>query len=1559
VGVLLLELSGELGTIGVEQRLSWAATVEEGLQFEARRLCAALGDNKPTQQSDGDDAANPPLTQLAIQAIDALALSTPAVRRPKLPTPPDVLSAVRRLQWQDSVASADVTRCLLLMLLQQAEFGDDVEAERQVRNTLTWLADEQGASCYLVPDRSGDAVKALVATSQIEPFFAYTFTPTVRNTRRAEAVLAQLERELLKDGSPLRPDTVVLLDLLGSAKMAGLGITAETDAVLAVGVERLTIALDDRLRAGGDLLPELWTQLSVLGHIQAALGDESALKPTRRLPCAGYRRVPHLHDDRARESAQRWLAGRELDLPNSLTPIVTVVVPCYNLGLYVTEALESVCRQTLRDVSIIVVDDGSDDRLTKMTLEALQARGVRVISQSNAGLAAARNRGTAEAVTPYVCCLDADDRIRPSFLEKIIDALQAQPEIAFAGSWVQMFGESELTLCNMKPQLPDILAFNQTVCTTVFRKTAWASVGGFHGGFSIPGIEDWDFWLSLLEHGYRGTIVPELLFEYRIRINSMSDYMYSPERWDELVRELIRRHGSLFRENVEFVVGRLHSKWIEQRPWLAQRERALHWWRTQAGHLEDALTSAKGALEQQTAWVDELESTRAWLESQRQNWQRLAEERGEQVLHLDAQLAHLEGLRPHSNDDSAQGQRPTLSELVNACVSVAESFPDPASFEAALKSFRRAPSASRLLASVIPRPAIAALPTFDRSAEADGPRKRVCIATPDIVGPVRTGGIGSAYASLAEALSSAGHVVTILYTRGGHCESGDLDEWVEHYATRGIEFVPLSELDVPVDGPSEWGASYAAYSWLKERTFDIVHFPEMFGVGAFSAEAKRLGLAFQKTTLCVGLHSPTIWHRLENRQRVESIDDLILDALERKSVELADVLVSPSRYLLDWIDGAGWRRPERTYIHPYAVESLQHTRQPVGIPNEVVFFGRLESRKGLELFCDAIELLVREDRSFVQQVTFLGKSGLAGGIDGAAYIASRVRRWPIRTATHADKSREEALDYLTRRPTLAVMPSLSDNTPNTVIECLRTNVPFISTGVGGIPEMIAEVDRSRVLVEPEASTLAAAIRRAVTAGHAPARPAVEPDDVRTRWVEWHRGLPADGAEPGQEPPATPLVSVCIATRNRPELLAQALASIASQTYPRLEVVVVDDGGDSPSAVEAAIDASRRDGLSAPIRLLIEDRSFPGAARNKAAGYARGQYILFMDDDNLALPQEVSTLVTAAQHAQMDIVTCGFSAFQHIGGTTFERYPQFLWLPIGPAMPLGLLMNCFGDTNMLIRREAFFEVGGFDEERGSGLSEDWIFHSRAFLAGMRAAAVPEALFEYRRWTGGAGQSGSRHLSYVRTLQPYLREFEPAFGLLLLYASGNFRSAADQTEEASAETSTAAEFESANPVARLTQLDLKIHAQASWIDAESTIALRADGNDPQILMPRLSLKNSAPLFVRVDITPPRATMLQVFWIRDQDPNHYDEDRSAMVPLLGTRSTVVLKVPTGCLAAPLRLDPGFVKGTYVIHELEVRQAHAYEASPVALDGNTVPPFSRAAVRRFLRRLRRRLLG
>src|SRR5437867_2880272 len=124
-------------------------------------------------------------------------------------------------------------------------------------------------------------------------------------------------------------------------------------------------------------------------------------------------------------------------------PKVSVIVPCYNLGRYLDEAVDSVLAQSFQDFEIVVVDDGSTDPETQALLAGYCRPKTRVVRLAHGGLAAARNAGIAESAGEYLCALDADDRLRPTFLKKTVDVLDRDPSITFVSTWLRNFEDEK------------------------------------------------------------------------------------------------------------------------------------------------------------------------------------------------------------------------------------------------------------------------------------------------------------------------------------------------------------------------------------------------------------------------------------------------------------------------------------------------------------------------------------------------------------------------------------------------------------------------------------------------------------------------------------------------------------------------------------------------------------------------------------------------------------------------------------------------------------------------------------------------------------------------------------------------------------------------------------------------------------------------------------------------------------------------------------------------------------------------------------------------------------
>jgi glycosyltransferase involved in cell wall biosynthesis len=241
-------------------------------------------------------------------------------------------------------------------------------------------------------------------------------------------------------------------------------------------------------------------------------------------------------------------------------PLVSVVIPCYNYGRFIHETLDSIFAQTFQRLEVIVMDDGSTDELTKRVLENINTERTRVIRQVNQGLAETRNNGARLASGKYVCFLDADDAIEPTYLEKTLSTLESDESLGACYSWVQCFGDDD-SIWRTADLDPFFLKDYTTASShSVIRKKAWEDVRLLNGaGFlkKYDGyFEDWVFWIDLLHCGYRGKVIKEPLIRYRVHKTSLSA-THKPG-FDEMLR-------TLHEDKRDFFFDKSHRRQLEKR----------------------------------------------------------------------------------------------------------------------------------------------------------------------------------------------------------------------------------------------------------------------------------------------------------------------------------------------------------------------------------------------------------------------------------------------------------------------------------------------------------------------------------------------------------------------------------------------------------------------------------------------------------------------------------------------------------------------------------------------------------------------------------------------------------------------------------------------------------------------------------------------------------------------------------------------------------------------------------------------------------------------------------
>lgn len=195
---------------------------------------------------------------------------------------------------------------------------------------------------------------------------------------------------------------------------------------------------------------------------------------------------------------------------------VSVIIPVYNSEKYLAETIQSLKNQYFTDWECVLINDGSSDKSEIVALQNIQGdKRFRYIYQENTGVCIARNNAIRSSFGEYILCLDSDDLISENFLGETVKILKSNPNIKIVTSIVNYIGKVKGTLNVISYDIATILEANQIVVTSLFRRLDFDKVGGFNTNMK-EGLEDWDFWISILKNGGEVRCANNAKFYYRI-----------------------------------------------------------------------------------------------------------------------------------------------------------------------------------------------------------------------------------------------------------------------------------------------------------------------------------------------------------------------------------------------------------------------------------------------------------------------------------------------------------------------------------------------------------------------------------------------------------------------------------------------------------------------------------------------------------------------------------------------------------------------------------------------------------------------------------------------------------------------------------------------------------------------------------------------------------------------------------------------------------------------------------------------------------------------------------
>ena len=513
----------------------------------------------------------------------------------------------------------------------------------------------------------------------------------------------------------------------------------------------------------------------------------------------------------------------------------------------------------------------------------------------------------------------------------------------------------------------------------------------------------------------------------------------------------------------------------------------------------------------------------------------------------------------------------------------------------------------------------------------------------------------------------------------------------------------------------------------------LVEVPDYLGQAAVIAQGRRGNVAeLRAARLAVRTHTSAEMCAILNGFLGDDRETRTTFELERFALRHADVVLWQGGDVLRTyrkLYGRNGLAPAVRLPNAFALDRSPDERPPPGSTDvlRLLYFGRLERRKGVQNLMRAVTSLMRDD----WHLTLVGSDTETAPLGGSVREQLEMMAAGDARIEFLDEVPRNELPQLIADHHAVVLPSLWECWPTTALEALRMNRPVIATPTGGFVEMI-ETDRSGWLTQhPTAASLTAAAGGAARRQGARARrdrvgrPTVGTDLARRR-RGCRRAVPGAGpTDEGRSPPQARheprLVSVVIPYYQLDRYLEETVRSAFEQTYPNLEVLVVNDG--SLRAEDAILFelAERYD-----FRLVTQPNAGLGAARNAGIKMSRGYYVFPLDADNVAEPEFVERCVEVLEGDESLAFVTSWTRYIDDDGTPHHGAAAG-YQPLGNwgSIPGE---NMAGDAAAVIRRRIFDRGFWYSQDLTS--YEDWQLYRELRAAGLYGHVIPERLLRYR-------------------------------------------------------------------------------------------------------------------------------------------------------------------------------------------------------------------------------------
>ncbi|MDQ2713369.1 MAG: glycosyltransferase [Chloroflexota bacterium] len=653
---------------------------------------------------------------------------------------------------------------------------------------------------------------------------------------------------------------------------------------------------------------------------------------------------------------------------------------------------------------------------------------------------------------------------------------------------------------------------------------------------------------------------------------------------------------------------------------------------------------------------------------------------------------------------------------------------------------------------------------------------KAVIVTPQIPIAYECGGIGTYAWHFARLLREAGEEVHVIFT---HVEQRPATDWLPSWEQVGITVASLQPYGTVLAIPN--GCSWQ--TWIAELAAaaipldaDVVYFAD-WGANGFHFVRSRRYKPQSRPEVVTVLHGSTKWSRQGEGCWAADREDLAQDFRESYVARYSDFVASPSSYMLDWARDNRWMLPpeERSQAlgNPFLPDmTLSRIEvEPAHAFERLVFYGRLDKRKGIDLFIGALGALRGKPcMQSIKEIVLLGGRGynVYKEPDDLVRLLQTAVGEGITVEARTTLTSCEAQAYLAANgaTTLVVVPSRSENLSYTIIEAsLIPGLNLIYSNAGGIPEVLGPRGQMQMFA-PDLKHLTNTVQEWLLSGPHDTSQMGHYDwqAANQRWLAFHEQV-CDHARTlqqtqAQQIPTTAVtattpgtkksVDVCITYYNLGAYFPYLLESLAQQTTQDFNVIIINDGSTEAASI-AVFEQVRQQYERENWQFVSTGNQGLSAARNLAVSLGSAEYLCFMDADNIAAPSMIERFIAAIRHSGDDCLTCYMEVFEgegrHCTANSLLKPLPSRFISVGNYLALGVIDNPFGDVNCIIRRSVFEALDGFTTDLSPLItSEDRELFTRLSMAGYTLDVIPDLLYSYRY----------RKDSMLRTSDPFLND-----------------------------------------------------------------------------------------------------------------------------------------------------------------------------------------------------------